>query len=357
MEKKSFIDKVKNLPTKKKICYVVLLLVVIAIIIIIVAKNTLDNKDIETVASAENNITNNTNNNIQTNKVSFHGGLDSLIGLSKEKATEELEKAGLKVKIDENTVYSDTFSKDCVVEWTGVRYTGDWHYKYEDLNDLEIAAYKESLKGYPQLLQQELYKQIYEYEKLTDSNLIEGDTITLTISKGKEIKVPSLLGMSETKAKQTLEDNNLKYKETLTGSNLDYKEDTVIEQSITAGTMVAEDTEISITINKQVRKEMLSINVKSMNSSNKENVKLLVKANGEEIFNELVEGSSKTELVNIESGNIVNIEVYIDNALMYSKQIDLREKTSSNAPIYITNEDTGTKSTNNKNDDYVLDIY
>lgn len=357
MEKKSFINIVKNLSTQKKICYIVLPLVVTVILIITIVINTLYNKDIQTVANAKNDNTSKINNETQENSVNFPNGLDSIVGMTKEKATEELEKVGLKVKIEENTEYSDTILKDCVIKWTGVRYTGNWHYKYEDLNDLEIAAIKDSLKDYPKLLQEQLYEQVYEYEKLTDSNLIEGDTITLIISKGKEIKVPELLGMTEQKAKEVINNSNLKYKETLTGSNLDYEENTIIEQSIVAGTMVAEDTEISITINKQVRREMLSINVKSMNNSNKETVKLLVKANGQEIFNELVDSSSKNQIVNIESGNIVNIEIYIENSLKYSKEIDLRKKTSSNAPIYISNENTDIKTNNNKSDDYVLDIY
>lgn len=295
-------------------------------------------------------------NNMQTNKVSFPNGLDSLIGLSEEDAKEKLENSGLNVEISEITEFSETIQRGKVIKWQGIRYTGDWHYKYEELNDLEISAYQDTLKDNPILLQSVLYEKIYEYDKLSDTNLIEGDTITLTISKGKEIKMPNLLGMTEDKAKQTIEENKLKYKETLTGSDLSYDENTIIDQSISAGTIIEEDTEISITLNKQVRNETLSINVKSMNNSNKETVELLVKVDGQEIFNQTVDGNNRNQLVNVTAWNIVNIEVYIDNSLKYSQEIDLREKTSSNAPIYIT---SGNTNVNNNNNDggYTLDLY
>lgn len=295
-------------------------------------------------------------NNMQTNKVSFPNGLDSLIGLSEEDAKEKLENSGLNVEISEITEFSETIQRGKVIKWQGIRYTGDCHYKYEELNDLEISAYQDTLKDNPILLQSVLYEKIYEYDKLSDTNLIEGDTITLTISKGKEIKMPNLLGMTEDKAKQTIEENKLKYKETLTGSDLSYDENTIIDQSISAGTIIEEDTEISITLNKQVRNETLSINVKSMNNSNKETVELLVKVDGQEIFNQTVDGNNRNQLVNVTAWNIVNIEVYIDNSLKYSQEIDLREKTSSNAPIYIT---SGNTNVNNNNNDggYTLDLY
>lgn len=299
-------------------------------------------------------------NNMQTNKVIFPNGLDSLIGQSEEEAKEKLENSGLNVEISEITEFSETIPRGKVIKWQGIRYTGNWHYKYEELNDLEISAYQDTLKDNPVLLQSVLYEKIYEYDKLSDINLIEGDTITLTISKGKEIKMPNLLGMTEDKAKQTIEENKLKYKETLTGSDLSYDENTIIDQSISAGTMIEEDTEISITLNKQIRNETLSINVKSMNYSNKEMVDLLVKANGKEIFNQAVDGNNKNQIVDITVGNIVNIEIYIDNSLKYSQEIDLREKTSSNAPIYITSGNTNVNNNDNNDNndgDYTLDLY
>ena len=124
--------------------------------------------------------------------------------------------------------------------------------------------------------------------------------------------------------------------------------------------MIEEDTEISITLNKQIRNETLSINVKSMNYSNKEMVDLLVKANGKEIFNQAVDGNNKNQIVDITVGNIVNIEIYIDNSLKYSQEIDLREKTSSNAPIYITSGNTNVNNNDNNDNndgDYTLDLY
>lgn len=250
MEKKSFINTVKNLSTKKKICYIVLPLVVIVILIITIIINTLDNKNIQTVANAKNDNTSKINNEIQENSVNFPNSLESLVGMSKEKATEELEKIGVKVNISENTEYSDTVPVNCIVKWSGRKATGKWHYKYEDLNDLEIAAYKDTLKNYPQQLQQVLYEKVYEYEKITDKNLSKGDTITLTLSKGHGIKMPNLIGMTEQQAINTIKESGLNYKRTEIESVVSYPNHTIMKQSIEAGTLVDPNQNVYITLNK-----------------------------------------------------------------------------------------------------------
>lgn len=79
--------------------------------------------------------------------------------------------------------------------------------------------------------------------------LTEGQTVTLVVSDGtpiKQVEVPGLLGLSEERATQKLEDRGLQYE--LTNVDSDKAKGTVVYQSIEQGEMVKEGTTVNLQI-------------------------------------------------------------------------------------------------------------
>lgn len=84
----------------------------------------------------------------------------------------------------------------------------------------------------------------YSYKK--GDTIKNGDSIVVTISDGKECKVPDVIGMSKSKAIDALEEAGLNYNFVTQSSSK--SKNTVIKQSISAGSKVSSGTTITITI-------------------------------------------------------------------------------------------------------------
>ena len=83
------------------------------------------------------------------------------------------------------------------------------------------------------------------------SQVVKGDTITITASKGKETKttiVPNLLGHNIDDAIQMIKDAGLTYNGKSSDYSDSYSENQVMNQSISAGKTVNEGTTISLTV-------------------------------------------------------------------------------------------------------------
>lgn len=83
------------------------------------------------------------------------------------------------------------------------------------------------------------------------SQVVKGDTITITASKGKETKttiVPNLLGHNIDDAIQMIKDAGLTYNGKSSDYSDSYSENQVMDQSISAGKTVDEGTTISLTV-------------------------------------------------------------------------------------------------------------
>ena len=83
------------------------------------------------------------------------------------------------------------------------------------------------------------------------SQVVKGDTITITASKGKETKptiVPNLLGQNIDDAIQMIKDAGLTYNGKSSDYSDSYSENQVMDQSISAGKTVDEGTTISLTV-------------------------------------------------------------------------------------------------------------
>lgn len=84
----------------------------------------------------------------------------------------------------------------------------------------------------------------YSYKK--GDTIKNGDSIVVTISDGKECKVPDVVDMSKSKAIDVLEEVGLNYNFVTQSSSK--SKNTVIKQSISAGSKVSSGTTITITI-------------------------------------------------------------------------------------------------------------
>ena len=84
----------------------------------------------------------------------------------------------------------------------------------------------------------------YSYKK--GETIKNGDVIVVTISDGIEVKVPDLEGMTKKEAINALEEVGLKYNFVTSSSSKE--KNTVIDQSISAGSKVSEKTTITVTL-------------------------------------------------------------------------------------------------------------
>lgn len=113
----------------------------------------------------------------------------------------------------------------------------------------------------------------YSYKK--GDTIKNNDTIIVTISDGKECKVPDLIGMSKKSIINKLEALGLNYNFVYQNSNK-YAKDKAIKQSISAGSKVTSGTTITITLSngKEIEyreEETNSSNNSSNNNNNNQN--------------------------------------------------------------------------------------
>lgn len=100
-----------------------------------------------------------------------------------------------------------------------------------------------------------------------NTEILAGSPIVITVSTGKEqIQVPDLSGKTEADAKSAITAAKLKYKATLKTSDTSKANGVVVNQSISAGSTVDKDTEITITINEfdAIKSVIVTVNVKSL---------------------------------------------------------------------------------------------
>ncbi|MBR3162808.1 MAG: Stk1 family PASTA domain-containing Ser/Thr kinase [Clostridia bacterium] len=109
---------------------------------------------------------------------------------------------------------------------------------------------------------------VYEQDVEEGTEVNKGSTVKIKISAGaKKIQVPSVIGSTEADAKSTL--SKASFSVTVVYEEDASKEDgTVLKQSIDAGKEVAEDSSITITVNKvtQEKTATIKIDVKSITS-------------------------------------------------------------------------------------------
>lgn len=162
-------------------------------------------------------------------------------------------------KIEQGTTIKITISKGSLVmkDFDSFDEFREWANKYN-------IPYEEKHEFSEDVPQGEVIS--YSYKK--GETIKNGDSIIVTISDGKERKVPDLIGMTKKEAIEALEKVGLNYNFVTQNSNK--SKNTVIKQSISAGSKVSDGTTITVTISngKKVEAREEDDNDKKSNSNN-----------------------------------------------------------------------------------------
>jgi len=181
-----------------------------------------------------------------------------------------------------------------------------------------------------------------------NEQVAEGTTVTIHVSAGiEQISVPDLSNKKEEDAKKIISDSKLKYKATVKTSDPGRPNGVVVDQNISSGSMVNKGTEITITVNEfnELKSATVTVNVKSLlgyqppvantntegntTAGQVEEVALKVTVNGETIEgNRIVKKTATKETFTFQDSGTVEIKVFIDEARVSTKTLNLNEKTS-----------------------------
>ena len=188
---------------------------------------------------------------------------------------------------------------------------------------------------------------VISQEKNPNTEANAGETVKIHVSIGTgiaQVVMPSVLGKTESDARQTLEGKNLKV-------NVEYSEDTtkdngiVLSQNIKSGENIDEGTEITITVNKlaETKEAKITINVKSItggyetkteqgntttSGTTVKEKKLTVKVGEDKVYDKKVDLNSTAIQTNISGKGTVTVKVYIDDILKAQKDINLNTTSS-----------------------------
>ena len=190
---------------------------------------------------------------------------------------------------------------------------------------------------------------VIEQETDPDKTVNAGDTVVIHVSLGvKKITAPSVLGKSEKDATKELKNAGFKVIVT-TQEDTSKDNDTVLKQSIDAGTEVEDESSITITVNKIIKTKSatLTVNVKSIlggkyttevvetgekdeegNPKKEEkikDVKVKITVGNDTVYNESIEPTTTSLIQSISGKGTVTVKVYVDDVLKKTKDINLNE--------------------------------
>ena len=220
--------------------------------------------------------------------------MPKVVGKTRDEATKMLKEVGLEVKVEEE--FSDDVEKNYIT-------------KQEVAEGEKIAA---------------------------------GTTVTIYSSMGiEQVQVPDLSGKTESEAKSAISSAKLKWKSTDKTSDSSKPNGVVVNQSISSGSMVDKNTEITITVNEfdEIKTGKVTVNVKSLGNYKKQvdeetgeektvYVPLKVTVNGEQVLSENVNTMTTDKSVSIQGIGTVTIKVYLDGNLKRTENINLNTQSS-----------------------------
>ena len=197
-----------------------------------------------------------------------------LLGMTRDQATEALNKQGLGGKyggekesseypagliVEQDPAYGTSVSVNTPV----VYYisSGAGSVPLPDISGMTLSEAQQELKKYELKISTEYANSGEVEEGLVisttpgfGSDVTEGDTITVIISKGPQavdegdtVNIPSVLGKGSSQARSELEDLGL-YVEITEEYSSDYDEGLIMKQSISSGTEVTKGTTIELTV-------------------------------------------------------------------------------------------------------------
>ena len=173
--------------------------------------------------------------------------------------------------------------------------------------------------------------------------ILAGSTITLKVSLGiEQVQVPELTNKTEAEAKKLIADNKLKYKATTKTKDSGKPNGVVVDQTITPGSLVDKDTEISITVNEfdEIKTATITINVSTLLSYVQRydeytgdpipprDVPLRVLVDGEQVESRSVKENSTGETVRFDAKGTVDVTVIIDGSQKAKRTLNLNNSTA-----------------------------
>ena len=179
-------------------------------------------------------------------------------------------------------------------------------------------------------------KQTTEDEKeiAVDTEIPAGTKIIIYVSMGiEQVEVPDLSGKTESEAKSAIENAKLKWKSTDKISDSSKPNGVVVNQSISSGSMVDKDTEITITVNEfdEVKTATISVNVKSLRNyvpqyetdeegnetliNSPEKVTLKITVGNDTVYDNSVSEDNEKISKSISGKGMTEIKIYINGVL------------------------------------------
>lgn len=218
--------------------------------------------------------------------------MPKVVGKTRDEATNMLKEAGLEVKVEEE--FNDDVEKNYIIK-----------------------------------------QEIKEGEKIP-----AGTTVTIYSSMGiEQVQVPDLLGKTESEAKNAISSAKLKWKSTEKTSDSSKPNGAVVNQSISNGSMVDKNTEITITVNEfdEIKTGTINVNVKSLLGGKVEyedeektvikNVRVKIMVGTDTIYDEKVSPTSTNIKTTKSDKGSKEVTVYIDDIWKATKTFNFNTQT------------------------------
>ena len=219
--------------------------------------------------------------------------MPKVVGKTRDEATSALKEIGLEVKVEEE--FSDDVEKNYIIK-----------------------------------------QEIKEGEKIP-----AGTTVTIYSSMGiEQIQVPDLSGKTESEAKSAISSAKLKWKSTDKTSDSSKPNGVVVNQSISNGSMVDKNTEITITVNEfdEIKTGTININVKSLLGGKVEyedeektvvkNVRVKIMVGSDTVYDEKVSPTSTNIKATKSDKGSKEVTVYIDDIWKATKTFNFNTQSS-----------------------------
>lgn len=219
--------------------------------------------------------------------------MPKVVGKTRDEATSALKEIGLEVKVEEE--FSDDVEKNYIIK-----------------------------------------QEIKEGEKIP-----AGTTVTIYSSMGiEQIQVPDLSGKTESEAKSAISSAKLKWKSTDKTSDSSKPNGVVVNQSISTGSMVDKNTEITITVNEfdEIKTGTINVNVKSLLGGKVEyedeektvvkNVRVKIMVGSDTVYDEKVSPTSTNIKATKSDKGSKEVTVYIDDIWKATKTFNFNTQSS-----------------------------
>lgn len=174
-----------------------------------------------------------------------------------------------------------------------------------------------------------------------DDEIPAGTKVIIHVSIGiEQVAVPDLSGKTESEAKTAISNAKLKWKSTEKTSDSSKPNGVVVNQTISSGSMVDKNTEITITVNEfdEIKTGTINVNVKSLlngateyedeDKTKLKDVKLKITVGTDTIYNETVSPTATNIKVTRTDSGTKEVKVYINEIWKKTVPFNFNTQTS-----------------------------